>query len=287
MKSSSVTAKLSQARPVDAVDPPLQVEEHGALVEGELAGVRVRPLDHVRHAGRRDVAEAAAHLSGGEVADRLVRLLELLERPLERELVAGRDEERLRRLALAQQRRQPREEAVDGRRLAVSLDERVKRVVQRPRAVEHRDGLRDARELPRVRVDAEAPRELRGERLRVGADHDRDLAGEQRRGHLLEVLDLGDRAAVDRERLLAEDRRVHAAQQRARLEAELLDEQLPSLAVDLERLRLPAGAVEREHELRAQPLAQRVRADEALELARRPRRALRSQASPRPAPRRA
>ncbi len=91
MKSSSVTAKL----------PPLQVEEHGALVEGELARVRVRPLDHVRDAGGRDVAEAAAHLSSGEVADRLVRLLPLLEGTLERELVAGRDEQGLRRLAFA------------------------------------------------------------------------------------------------------------------------------------------------------------------------------------------
>ena len=60
---------------------------------------------------------------------------------------------------------------------------------------------------------------------------------------------------------------MHAAQERARLEAQLLDEQLAALAVDLERLRLPAGAVEREHELCPQPLAQRMRADERLELA--------------------
>jgi hypothetical protein len=83
----------------------------------------------MRSAARRDVTEAAAHLSGGEIADRLVRLLELLERPLQRELVAGRDEQRLPRVALAQQRRQPREEPVHGRRLPVSLDERAKRVV--------------------------------------------------------------------------------------------------------------------------------------------------------------
>ena len=243
------------------------MEEHRARVEGELAGVRVRPLDHARHPAGRDVAEAAAHLAGSEVADRLVRLLDVLERTLERKLVAGRDEERLAGVALAQQRRQPGEEAVDGRRLAVSLDERVERVVQRAGAVENGDGLGDARELPRVRVDAEAPRELRGERLRVGADDDRDLAGEQRRGHLLEVLDLGDRATIDRERLLAQDRGVHAAQERARLEAQLRDEQLAALAVGLERLRLPARAVEGEHQLGAQPLSQRMRVDERLELA--------------------
>ena len=212
------------------------------------------------------MAEGAAHLPRGEVADRLVRLLDLLEGPLERELVAGRDEQRLRRLALAQQPRQPGEKAVDGRGLAVSLDERVQRVVERARAVENGDRLRDAGELGRRPLDPEAPRELRRERLRVGADHHGHLAGEERRGHLLEVLDLGDRAAADRERLLAQDRRVHAAQERARLESQLLHEQLAALAVDLERLRLPTGAIQGEHELSAQPLAQRMEADERLEL---------------------
>ena len=59
---------------------------------------------------------------------------------------------------------------------------------------------------------------------------------------------------------------MHAAQKRARLEAQLLDEQLAALAIDLERLRLPARAVEREHQLGAQPLAQRMSVDERLEL---------------------
>src|SRR5438067_2015940 len=73
-------------------------------------------------------------------------------------------------------------------------------------------------------------------------------------------------AAVDGERLRPEDRGMHAAQKRARLEPQLLDEQLASLAVGLERLRLPAGAVEGEHQLGPQPLAQRMGADEPLEL---------------------
>ena len=47
---------------------------------------------------------------------------------------------------------------------------------------------------------------------------------------------------------------------------EALDERLPRLAVDLERLGLAARAVEREHLLAAQPLAQRVLGDERLEL---------------------
>ena len=228
--------------------------------------VRVRPLDHVRDTRRRDVTEAAAHLARGEVADRLVRLLDLLERALQRKLVAGRDEQRLCRLAFAQHRRQPREEPVDGRRLAVSFDEGVQRVVQRAGAVEHGDGLGHACELRRRGLDAEAASELRGERLRVGTDYDGDLAGEERRGHFLEVLDLGDRAASDGERLLAQDRGVHAPQEWARLEAQLLDEKLAALAVHLERLRLPSRAVEREHQLCPQALAQRMRVNERFEL---------------------
>ncbi len=58
-----------------------------------------------------------------------------------------------------------------------------------------------------------------------------------------------------------------AAEDRARLEAELLHEYLAPCAVHLERVGLTAGAVEREHQLRPQPLAQRVRAYERLEVA--------------------
>src|SRR4029077_17012171 len=69
-----------------------------------------------------------------------------------------------------------------------------------------------------------------------------------------------------RVRLLPQDRRVHPAQERARLQPQLLDEELPSLAVRLERLRLSSGAVEREHQLGAQPLAEGRAAHERLEL---------------------
>ena len=107
------------------------MEEDGALVEVEARGVRVRPLDHIRGTPGEDVAEAAAHLAGSEVADRVVRLVRLLEGSFERELVAGRDEKRLAAVPVAQDCGQPREEAVNGRRLAVALDERVQRVVER------------------------------------------------------------------------------------------------------------------------------------------------------------
>ena len=67
--------------------------------------------------------------------------------------------------------------------------------------------------------------------------------------------------------VLREDRALERLQRRGRLDPEALDERLPGRAVDLERLGLPAGAVEREHQLAAQPLAQRMLRDEGLELA--------------------
>ena len=53
----------------------------------------------------------------------------------------------------------------------------------------------------------------------------------------------------------------------AGLEAELLGERAATLLVDLQRLALAVGAVQGQHELPAQPLAQRMLADEQLELA--------------------
>jgi hypothetical protein len=56
-------------------------------------------------------------------------------------------------------------------------------------------------------------------------------------------------------------------QRQVRLEAELLDERLPRFLVGAQRVRLAAGPVQREHQLPAQTLAERVLGDERLELA--------------------
>ena len=56
----------------------------------------------------------------------------------------------------------------------------------------------------------------------------------------------------------------------SRLQAERLDHEPPSRAEELEGLRLPAGAVERQHELAAQTIAQRVLGDQPLELGNEP-----------------
>src|SRR5687768_5096678 len=55
-----------------------------------------------------------------------------------------------------------------------------------------------------------------------------------------------------------EDRQVHLAQQRARVDAQLVGEHAPALLVQHERVGLPVATVERGHELGAEPLLQRV-----------------------------
>ncbi len=65
--------------------------------------------------------------------------------------------------------------------------------------------------------------------------------------------------------ILAQDRVVQIAQRRSGLDADLLDQRRSRLPVGLQRLGLAARAVEREHALRLQSLAQRVARDEHLE----------------------
>ena len=67
--------------------------------------------------------------------------------------------------------------------------------------------------------------------------------------------------------LVAQDRRLERPQVRRRLDAQAVDQRLVCAAVDLERLGLTSGTVEGEHLLAAEALAERVLADERLELA--------------------
>ncbi len=60
---------------------------------------------------------------------------------------------------------------------------------------------------------------------------------------------------------MAEDCPLKVAQLVARVEAELVAEDAPGLAVALERLGLPAGSVEREHRQAPDPLPKRVLLD--------------------------
>jgi hypothetical protein len=63
-----------------------------------------------------------------------------------------------------------------------------------------------------------------------------------------------------------QDLRLQGPELTPRLEAELLDGVPPAVAVDLQRVGLASAAVQREHQLTPQPLAQRVRPQERLEL---------------------
>src|SRR5262249_56123177 len=67
-------------------------------------------------------------------------------------------------------------------------------------------------------------------------------------------------------RVLPEDRALELLELGARLDPELVHERFARAPVDVERLRLTAGLVEREHQLAARPLAERVAVHELLEL---------------------
>jgi hypothetical protein len=68
-------------------------------------------------------------------------------------------------------------------------------------------------------------------------------------------------------RALGQDPGLELAQLRARLKAQVLAHAAARVAVGLERLGLPAAAVQREHELSSKALAERVLADEPIEFA--------------------
>ena len=58
--------------------------------------------------------------------------------------------------------------------------------------------------------------------------------------------------------VVREDHALQPAQLGARLDPQLVDQHAPALAHDLQRLGLPAASVERDHQVPAQPLAQRL-----------------------------
>jgi hypothetical protein len=66
--------------------------------------------------------------------------------------------------------------------------------------------------------------------------------------------------------VLTQDRSLELPQRGSGLDAEFPDECLPGLPIDAEGLRLTARAVEREHQLRAEPLSARLLTNETFEL---------------------
>ena len=124
--------------------------------------------------------------------------------------------------------------------------------------------------------------EHRGDGLEVAPQHDAERLGVERLGerHRLDDIDEEDRdqpaelhrrfdgcSLGQKERLvLAEHRGLELLERRAWIEPELVAEHVAGRAIRSERVRLTARAVEREHELGARPLPQRLRRDEGLEL---------------------
>jgi hypothetical protein len=72
----------------------------------------------------------------------------------------------------------------------------------------------------------------------------------------------------EKSRVLAQDRRLELTQVRGRFQAQLFGQCAAEVVVDLKRVGLPSAAVQREHELPAQALAQRMLADQGAQLGR-------------------
>ena len=151
-------------------------------------------------------------------------------------------------------------------------------VVQRPDPSRHRHILRHAGQVAAVLGRAvEKGGEVRGEHrvvrdaalaVRAAAENDHEPSRAQRADDLGEVVLVGDAAERRLEpRLLPQDRGLQTLERRPGLDAELLDERLTGVLVRRERLHLTARAVEREHQLAAKPLPERMPRDERLELA--------------------
>ena len=127
---------------------------------------------------------------------------------------------------------------------------------------------RSRRPFPRRRSRSTRKRRRRGGRARPAPRRGAQSRPRSRRARSSAVAAAWPARCGARKRLvLGEDRLLELLELRAGLEAELGDERLARVRVRVERVRLTPGAVEREHQLCAQPLAQRVRSNERRELA--------------------
>src|SRR5436190_18667388 len=144
----------------------------------------------------------------------------------------------------------------------------MKLVVQRARALHHGDELRDPRKARSVVRVVEALGETGRELSHLGAEHGDEAAFEQRLEDLLEMaLARRSRAGHLQRGFLSQHRAVQLLELAARLDPQLVDEQLATRLIGVERLRLPPGAIEGEHVVASEPLAHRVLLLETLELA--------------------
>src|SRR6266571_2802734 len=97
-----------------AVNLSMELEDDGAPLQGKLGGVGVRQIDEPATSLRRDVAELASSRARRNVGDDVEFFTRFEERGLEREVVARRHDQLVRHPTLAQNRRDRREESVNG-----------------------------------------------------------------------------------------------------------------------------------------------------------------------------
>src|SRR5581483_10372271 len=237
------------------------------LLEGACRARRRQRGDRVLVLGGQPQRRAAGrqHAEAGRAAEELRDPRRRVDQLLE---VVEHEQERLRA-----ELSRDRAGALDLERVSDLLGHEL-RIAQRREVDEARrqlggelfgDGDREARLAGAARTgQRDEPRvaaEQRGDRreLEPAPDQRRRRNGQPR----LEAL----RAPWRGERgILAQDRALQLAQLRRGLDPQLIDERAPRGLVRLERLLLPAGAVEREHVLAAEPVAVRVLGDEAVEL---------------------
>ena len=143
----------------------------------------------------------------------------------------------------------------------------------------HQPGFPDARLPADHQQTAGAGRGLVKQAAEFGelglpADERRALAAGGRRGPVRPVSRFGDDdhrrgdPGGDREvGILAEDGRLELAERRARLQAELVDQQGPETLIRLQRLGLTARPVEGHDQLGPEALAEGIEADQGLQLA--------------------
>ena len=126
--------------------------------------------------------------------------------------------------------------------------------------VDHRERVRLGEVRVGLAAQADPGRHGRREQQQPAGHHERrapassDRGEPSRRGRAIEL------------RVLAQDRALESLQLGPRLEAELVREPPAALAIGLERIRLPSGAVEREHQLPPHALARGVLVDQRFEL---------------------
>ncbi len=249
------------------IDRAVELQQHRAALERQLGCVRVGNIDRTRCLAGRAMPELPAVRPCGDIRDDVDLLTGVLERALEREVVASRHDKRMGRPARSQHGCQRREETVHGLGLDRRFEAPVELVVQGPRAVHGRDVLRDARQVERALARiAEGRGELCREVGRaVEPEHRYEAAGEDRLHDLRVRVALARNRAPGEPRFVAEDRRLELLERLARLDPELVERD-PRLAVGVQRVCLTPRAVEREHQQLAQPLPQRELADERLQL---------------------